>query len=257
MGELFGAFTVFGVDNTCARRYNAFQKAGVAQLVEYKLPKLGVAGSNPVARSKLIIELLQSALRSSRGPLLMNQAGFFVHEKCIAMSKKTCFITGGARSGKSAFAERLANGFAGQRAYIATAQALDAEMAAKIEKHRKDRGVSWDTYEEPLAISELIRKLSGRYEVALLDCLTLWLSNIMAHTEGDDEIALRADELTMAVRDFGGVCIIVSNEVGLGIVPDNPLARKFRDLAGMLNQRIARVADEVYFTASGIPMKIK
>lgn len=175
----------------------------------------------------------------------------------MAMSKKTCFITGGARSGKSAFAELVANGFAGRRAYIATAQALDAEMAAKIEKHRKDRGVAWDTYEEPLAIAELLRKLSGRYEVVLLDCLTLWLSNVMAHSDGDEAIALRTDALTMAVEEFGGVCIVVSNEVGLGIVPDNPLARKFRDCAGMVNQRIARVADEVYFTASGIPMKIK
>ena len=173
------------------------------------------------------------------------------------MSKKTCFITGGARSGKSAFAEQLANTVAGKRAYIATAQALDAEMAAKIEKHRKDRGVAWDTYEEPLAIAELLRKLSGRYEVVLLDCLTLWLSNIMAHTAGDDAVSSRTDELTSAVREFGGVCIIVSNEVGLGIVPDNPLARKFRDLAGMVNQKMARVADEAYFTASGIPMKIK
>jgi len=187
----------------------------------------------------------------------MNQAGFFVYEQYITMLKKTCFITGGARSGKSAFAERLANNIAGRRAYIATAQALDEEMAAKIEKHRKDRGIAWDTYEEPLAIAELLRKLSGRYEVVLLDCLTLWLSNIMAHADGNTAISLRADELTTAVREFGGVCIIVSNEVGLGIVPDNPLARRFRDCAGMVNQGMAQAADEVYFTASGIPMKIK
>ncbi|MCK9419225.1 MAG: bifunctional adenosylcobinamide kinase/adenosylcobinamide-phosphate guanylyltransferase [Nitrospirae bacterium] len=173
------------------------------------------------------------------------------------MSHKTYFITGGARSGKSAFAEKLASGLSGKRAYLATAQALDAEMAARIEKHRKDRGLAWDTYEEPLAAAELLKKLSGRYEVVLIDCLTLWLSNVIAHTDGDDVVSLRSDELVAAINNFNGVCIVVSNEVGLGIVPDNPLARKFRDLAGILNQRVALTADEVYFTAAGIPLKIK
>jgi adenosylcobinamide kinase/adenosylcobinamide-phosphate guanylyltransferase len=173
------------------------------------------------------------------------------------MSNKIYFITGGARSGKSAFAEKLANSLTGKRAYIATAQALDPEMAARIEKHRMDRGSVWDTYEEPLAVAELLRKLSGRYQVTLLDCLTLWLSNIIAHTEGDDVVASRSGELVASIKDFGGSCIVVSNEVGLGIVPDNPLARKFRDFAGILNQKMAQAADEVYFTASGIPMKIK
>jgi adenosylcobinamide kinase/adenosylcobinamide-phosphate guanylyltransferase len=173
------------------------------------------------------------------------------------MADKIYFITGGARSGKSSFAERLALGMEGKRAYVATAQALDAEMAAKIEKHRRDRSSSWDTYEEPLAVAELLRKISGRYQVALLDCLTLWLSNIMAHTDGDAAVLHGMENLVKALSDFEGTCIVVSNEVGLGIVPDNPLARKFRDFAGMLNQKIAQTADEVYFTASGIPMRIK
>src|SRR3990170_6457889 len=136
---------------------------------------------------------------------------------------KLYFITGGARSGKSAFAEKLADGFCGKRAYIATAQALDAEMVKKIEHHRKRRGTSWDTFEEPLAVDELISKLSGRYPVVLLDCLTLWLSNVIAHTEGDGLVTSRADGLVKALKDFDGVCIAVSNEVGLGIVPDNPI----------------------------------
>jgi adenosylcobinamide kinase/adenosylcobinamide-phosphate guanylyltransferase len=173
------------------------------------------------------------------------------------MIRKVYFITGGARSGKSAFAEKLAGTLKGKRAYIATAQALDAEMAAKIEKHRKDRGTTWDTFEEPLAVAELLGKLSRNYDVALLDCLTLWLSNVMAHAGGDGDVQSRSDELVAAVRDFKGSCILVSNEVGLGIVPDNPLARKFRDSAGVLNQKMAQAADEVYFTASGIPVKIK
>src|SRR5512142_3000375 len=122
------------------------------------------------------------------------------------MTHNTYFVTGGARSGKSAHAEHLARGLTGRRAYIATAQALDAEMAARIEKHRKDRGGVWDTYEEPLAVAELLRKLSPRYEVVLLDCLTLWLSNVMAHTNGDAAVLARADELVQAIREFGGSC---------------------------------------------------
>jgi adenosylcobinamide kinase/adenosylcobinamide-phosphate guanylyltransferase len=173
------------------------------------------------------------------------------------MASKIYFITGGAKSGKSAFAEKLANELEGKRAYLATAQALDAEMVARIEHHRKRRGSAWYTFEEPLAVAELIRKLSGRYEVVLLDCLTLWLSNVMAHTDGDDAVNARSDALVSEIKDFSGTCIVVSNEVGLGIVPDNPLARRFRDWAGMLNQKTAQVADEVYFTASGIPVKIK
>jgi adenosylcobinamide kinase/adenosylcobinamide-phosphate guanylyltransferase len=175
----------------------------------------------------------------------------------MADAHKLYFITGGARSGKSSFAENLALDRAGKRAYIATAQALDAEMSARIEQHRIKRGDSWDTYEEPLAVAELLRKLADRYQIVLVDCLTLWLSNVMAHTDGDGAVAARSDELVKAAKDFGGLCIIVSNEVGLGIVPDNPLARKFRDFAGLLNQKIAQAADEVYFTASGIPVKIK
>jgi len=173
------------------------------------------------------------------------------------MSNKIYFITGGARSGKSAHAEKLAMQAPGKRAYIATAQALDAEMAAKIAKHRMDRGNAWDTYEEPLAVAELLRKLSGRYQVGLVDCLTLWLSNVIAHTEGDGPVVSRSEELVDSLHQFNGVCIVVSNEVGLGIVPDNPLARRFRDLAGMLNQKVASAADEVYFTAAGIAVKIK
>jgi len=170
---------------------------------------------------------------------------------------KIYFITGGARSGKSAFAEKLAGDIPGKRAYLATAQALDAEMVARIEHHRLRRGSAWDTYEEPLAIAELLKKLSGRYEVVLLDCLTLWLSNIMARTGSNDEISARVDELTSGLRDFAGACIVVSNEVGLGIVPDNPLARRFRDLAGFANQKLAQASDEAYLLAAGIPMKIK
>jgi adenosylcobinamide kinase/adenosylcobinamide-phosphate guanylyltransferase len=173
------------------------------------------------------------------------------------MKKKIYFITGGARSGKSAFAEKIAADLGGKRAYLATAQALDAEMVARIEHHRLRRGSAWDTFEEPLAVAELVNKLSGRYDVVLLDCLTLWLSNVMARTDGDDAVSRQADLLVESVRNMQGTCIIVSNEVGLGIVPDNALARRFRDLAGFINQKVAQAADEAYLLAAGIPVKIK
>jgi adenosylcobinamide kinase/adenosylcobinamide-phosphate guanylyltransferase len=173
------------------------------------------------------------------------------------MSRKITFITGGARSGKSAFAESVALDLGTKRAYVATAQALDPEMIARIEGHRRRRGDAWDTFEEPLAVAELVRKLSDRYEVLLLDCLTLWLSNVMARTESDEDIASKVHDLSRSLEEFKGAAVVVSNEVGLGIVPDNALARRFRDLAGTLNQAIATVADEAYLLAAGIPVKIK
>jgi len=173
------------------------------------------------------------------------------------MQKKIIFITGGARSGKSAFAEGLAAKADGRRAYVATAQALDAEMVARVEQHRKRRGDAWDTYEEPLAVAELLRKLEGRCGLLLLDCLTLWLSNVMARQENDETVLSQCDDLVAALRTFPGTCIVVSNEVGLGIVPDNPLARRFRDLAGIINQRMAKAADEAYFIAAGMPVRMK
>lgn len=173
------------------------------------------------------------------------------------MPNKVYFITGGAKSGKSAFAEKLASELPGKRAYIATAQALDEEMAAKIERHRSDRAGAWDTFEEPLAVGTLLQRLAGEYEVVLLDCLTLWLSNVMLSTDADSVVVAHVDSLVGAIKEFPGVCIIVSNEVGLGIVPDNTLARRFRDFAGMLNQKTAQRADEVYLAVAGIAVKIK
>lgn len=173
------------------------------------------------------------------------------------MVKKIYFITGGARSGKSSYAEQLANSLGGRHAYVATAQALDAEMAERIENHKKDRGDSWETFEEPLDVAELIAKVQGDYQVMLFDCLTLWLSNVLARTDEDANVMKRIHELVDRVRSAEMTSIIVSNEVGLGIVPDNPLARRFRDVAGILNQRMAQAADEVYFMAAGIPVRIK
>jgi len=173
------------------------------------------------------------------------------------------FIIGGARSGKSSFALNLAEGVHGvsatspmRKVYIATAQALDDEMKERIKKHKKERSADWLTIEEPLNISALIKEIHKKYDVILLDCLTLWLSNLMLNNldvNKEIEDLINALRLTPdALRVF-----IVSNEVGMGLVPDNELSRRFRDLAGLINRKIAGIADEVYLVTAGIPLKIK
>lgn len=170
------------------------------------------------------------------------------------MNKRIVFITGGARSGKSSFAMSEALKTQGRKAYIATAEALDEEMHQRIENHKRRRGNEWDTYEEPLKIADAIGNMEGKYSVIVIDCLTLWLSNLMhAGLNIEDEI----ESFISSLITHHSSLFIVSNEVGMGIVPENEMARKFRDIAGMLNQKIADAADEVYMVVSGIPIKIK
>ncbi|MFK4342315.1 MULTISPECIES: bifunctional adenosylcobinamide kinase/adenosylcobinamide-phosphate guanylyltransferase [unclassified Paenibacillus] len=243
-------------------------------------------------------------------------------------------VTGGARSGKSGFAERLCMSRAPRACYIATAQAYDVEMKERIALHRLQResaGYDWQTLEEEQALSELLRRLGGGVEprlaaqgtnpgdeasasgasaafsvaqpdasptgegrsvlhsaaqsvaveqqrgsdtanlhasqtpqpasapMVLVDCLTLWLSNVLLAAGEDDEAAARAamDELAIAVEQYPGPLVIVTNEVGDGIVPEYPLGRLYRDLSGMMNQRIARLCDEVFLVTAGIPVELK
>jgi len=172
---------------------------------------------------------------------------------------RVTLVLGGARSGKSRHAESLiesalAAGAYDGATYMATAEALDAEMAARIEAHRRRRGDVWRTVETPL---ELVAALTGHADPVrpiLVDCLTLWLSNLSgAGRDVDAEIAALAARL----QDIGGPVVLVANEVGLGIVPDNALARDFRDHAGRLNQMVAEVADRVLFVAAGLPLTMK
>jgi adenosylcobinamide kinase/adenosylcobinamide-phosphate guanylyltransferase len=159
-------------------------------------------------------------------------------------------VLGGARSGKSRYAEALlAN--AHPRLYLATAAAGDEEMAERIRRHREQRGLAWTTREAPLELPDAIRAETG---ALLVDCLTLWLSNLMAQ---DRDIDGATEQLCAAIRRPGGPVVLVSNEVGLGIVPDNALARAFRDHAGRLNQSIAGIAERVVFMAAGLPMTLK
>ncbi len=170
------------------------------------------------------------------------------------MSAKITFVIGGARSGKSSFTLNEASKVQGQKAYIATAEALDEEMKARIEKHKKERGSEWDTHEEPIKISAVLSDIKNKYSVIVLDCLTVWLSNIMQNRlDIENEIST----FVKSLEDSLCHVFIVSNEVGMGIVPDNELARRFRDLAGFLNQKVAEIADRVYLVTAGIPLKIK
>jgi len=166
-------------------------------------------------------------------------------------------VLGGARSGKSAFAQRAAETWASARnitpVYIATAEPGDAEMAERIERHRLDRGGAWRTLEAPLELPDALAGL-GDSDAAVIDCLTLWLSNAMAQPEGH---AARADLLLHALRACPARLWLVSNEVGWGIVPDNALARAFRDAAGRLHQAIAEAADEVVLVVAGLPLPLK
>jgi adenosylcobinamide kinase/adenosylcobinamide-phosphate guanylyltransferase len=162
-------------------------------------------------------------------------------------------ITGGARSGKSTRAEARACAFPGKPVYVATAEALDAEMRERIAKHRARRGSAWLEHETPLELVAALVETDGR-GARLVDCLTLWLSNLMhAERDWEKEAMLLAETLG---RQNSPV-VLVTNEVGLGIVPDNALARRFRDAAGILNQIVARVADEVEFVVAGLPMRVK
>lgn len=161
-------------------------------------------------------------------------------------------IGGGSRSGKSRFAlDRARQRSGSQLAFVATAQAFDDEMRDRITRHRLERDQTFFTVEEPFDVPRALRDLRDR-EAIVVDCLTLWVSNLML---GEREIP--TDELIEAARAAAGEVILVTNETGCGIVPDNALARRFRDVAGTLNQRVAAAADEVYWMAFGIPLKVK
>jgi adenosylcobinamide kinase/adenosylcobinamide-phosphate guanylyltransferase len=212
------------------------------------------------------------------------------------------FIIGGARSGKSRFALSRAGGLPGPKVYLATAQAYDAEMTDRIEKHKRERGPEWATHEEPVHLGRAVRDLSVTYDAVIIDCLTIWLSNLVcgagevdshgltprgsllgsrrpgnlrareASIEGEAPRALLVEGATRApliekeqgefldslsTFDSRSRLFIVSNEVGMGIVPESELGRRFRDMAGKLNQQVAQIANEVFLVAAGIPVKIK
>ncbi|WP_201319239.1 bifunctional adenosylcobinamide kinase/adenosylcobinamide-phosphate guanylyltransferase [Paenibacillus sp. EPM92] len=171
-------------------------------------------------------------------------------------------VTGGARSGKSSFAERYAATLAPEGLYVATAHAYDEEMKARIGLHRQEReerGFSWTTAEAPYALAETLRQADA--PVVLVDCLTLWLSNWLLRFEGhnarDRLLEGKIGELVEAFRELERPVVLVTNEVGSGLVPENKLGRLFRDLSGRMNQRLAREADQVFLVTAGIAVELK
>ncbi|MDE2967350.1 MAG: bifunctional adenosylcobinamide kinase/adenosylcobinamide-phosphate guanylyltransferase [Chloroflexota bacterium] len=171
------------------------------------------------------------------------------------MSKSLTLILGGRRAGKSTYAQQLAE--RGARVlFVATAEAGDADMAARIRRHQSDRPAGWDTLEEPLDLVEVLRPVVGEYDTVLLDCLTLWVSNLM-HAEGERDVLSEAGRLLELYRAQEASWILVSNEVGLGIVPMTQLGRDYADRLGRVNQLVASAADEVWFVAAGLPLNLK
>jgi len=171
-------------------------------------------------------------------------------------SNRVVLITGGARSGKSRYAEERARAAGARRLYLATAEAKDEEMARRIAEHRERRGKEWITIEEPIDLSNQLLRYRGQVDCALVDCLTLWISNLLLRQE-EKTVVKKIDDLvdTLTLIDF--TLFFVTNEVGSAVVPDNALARKFRDLVGLTNQRVAEAADEVVLMVAGLPVFVK
>ena len=172
-------------------------------------------------------------------------------------------VTGGARSGKSDYALKLAQSLSAPRCFIATCPVVDSEMYERISRHREEReGTEWQTIEEQTDVAAILRAHVD-YSVCLIDCLTLWVNNLMYHVEqsgklfSDSEMRQQCDLLIDAAFIHQGTVICVTNEVGLGIVPDNPAARLYRDLVGRCNRMMAAAASEVYLVSCGIPLRLK
>ena len=166
----------------------------------------------------------------------------------------TTLVLGGARSGKSAFAEGLVSSSGLGLRYLATAEAGDGEMRERIAHHRDRRGPGWTTREEPLALVEALAEEAGESRAVLVDCLTLWLSNLLF---AERDLEAETSRLCAFLGDAPGPIVLVSNEVGMGLVPETPLGRRFRDAQGRLNQAVAAVVPSVAFVAAGLPLWLK
>jgi len=164
-------------------------------------------------------------------------------------------VGGGVRSGKSSFALARAEALGARRVFVATAQAHDAEMADRIARHQAERADRFRTVEAPIDLVGALQALDA--DVALVDCLTLWLSNLLLRDLSQAQIVARIDELAAALPALRPHVVLVSNEVGMGVVPPSPLGRAFRDLAGTAHQRLARVADEIYLAALGVVLRLR
>ena len=170
-------------------------------------------------------------------------------------SRRLIFVGGGVRSGKSELALRLARRLGPRRLFVATAEAHDAEMRARIAQHRNERGSDFETLEEPFDVPELLLRIEA--DVVVLDCLTLWLSNMLCRGDGQDGVERHLDALVAALERRAFDAVVVTNEVGMGVVPETALGRTFRDLSGIAHQRVGRLADEIYLGALGTMLRLK
>jgi len=173
------------------------------------------------------------------------------------MKKKFIVVTGGARSGKSAFSEAESKKLGTDLIYVATMEPLDAEMKSRIKKHKDRRGSEWKTIEEPLNVATVIKKNDKAGKVFLVDCLTLFLSNHLLKGKNEESLKKITEELAGICASCKASVVVVTNETGMGLVPENQMGREFRDAQGKANQIMAKFADEVYFMVSGLPLKIK
>jgi len=172
---------------------------------------------------------------------------------------RTLLVLGGVRAGKSAYAVERAAELGEHVAFVATAEPLDAEMAARIARHRAARPTGWTTIEAPVALADAIAALEGQSDVVLVDCLNLWVANLLGQSPGlaDEPLQAETRRLTsLALRRFASL-VFVSNEVGWGVHPETPIGRRFRDALGLVNQAVARAADEVVLLVAGCPLWLK
>ena len=170
---------------------------------------------------------------------------------------KITFISGGARSGKSTFAISIAEKRKNKTAFIATCEPKDAEMKKRIALHKASRPHNWKTFEEPCDIGPVLNKIGPGFKIIIIDCVTLWITNLMMKDNNCASIETKTKIVLDIIKRIKADCIIVTNEVGLGIVPNNRMAREFRDIAGRVNQMIAQRSSSAYFMISGIPWRIK
>ncbi len=170
---------------------------------------------------------------------------------------KITYICGGARSGKSTFALSIAKKQKGKIAFIATCEPKDREMKERIVLHKASRPKCWQTFEEPRDITSVLNKIGPKFKTIIIDCVTLWITNLMVKNNKNTSVETKMKIILNTIKRIDADCIIVTNEVGLGIVPNNKMAREFRDISGRINQMIAQRSVTAYFMASGIPWRIK
>jgi adenosylcobinamide kinase/adenosylcobinamide-phosphate guanylyltransferase len=196
-----------------------------------------------------------TSLRSHRSAVRTNVGRVAAASEPETTGPRLVLIGGGARSGKSAFALAYARRLCERRLFLATGQALDAEMRGRIDRHRAERGTDFETREQPFSVVETLSAVAPD-TLVLVDCLTLWLSNLLLADVPAADIAVRVDRLVEAARHRSAPTVVVTNEVGMGVVPESALGRAFRDLAGLAHQRLARAASETYLAALGMILRL-